>query len=375
MPLFLATTSKGLVEVLEDELKSIGIKPLERSPSGVSFESNWEGCYKANLHLRTATRIIKPVLDFPAYQLDDLYHNTLKHDFTKYIDPHQTIAVDASVRESKIRDQRMLALKIKDAIVDQFRDKFGERPNVDTERPSLRIMARLVKNQVSLAIDTSGSSLSQRGYRLDAGEAPLREHLAAALVLMSGWKPDQVLYDPMCGSGTILIEAAMIARKIAPGLLRKSFGFQFMKGFQKDAWGQLIDEAISAEIEIPEGQFFGTDLDSKVLRMAKANAERAGVLENIDFKRMAVTEITAPTEKAGYVITNPPYGERLGVEAELGDLYKDLAFAMKTHFKTWWLWLLSGNPDLTRALHLKATRKVPVHNGNIACRFLKYEIK
>jgi len=375
LPLFFAATSKGLVDVLDAEIKDLGLKVIEKGMGGVSFDSSWEGCYKANLHLRTATRIIKPVLDFPAYQLDDLYHNTLKHDFTKYIEPNQTFEIDASVRESKIRDQRMVALKIKDAIADQFRDKFGQRPDVNTKNPDLRVMARIVKNQVSLAIDTSGTSLNMRGYRIEAGEAPLRENVAAGLLMMSGWQPDQPLVDPMCGAGTILIEAAMIAKKMAPGLNRKAFGFQRLKGFQKEAWSSLIDEAIEQEVEMRPGILFGSDLDSKVLRAAKANAERAGVKECISFQRLSVTEIKAPPTEPGFVLTNPPYGERLGQEPELQDLYKDLAYSMKNHFKGWKLWMLSGNSELTRSLKLKAERKFPVWNGNINCRLLKYEIK
>jgi putative N6-adenine-specific DNA methylase len=240
MPEFFAVSSKGLIEVLESELKALGLTTTSRKPSGVGFESNWEGCYKANLHLRTATRILKPILDFPAYQYEELYDNVLKHDFTKYIDPNGTIAVDAVVRESKLSDQRMIALKVKDAIVDQFRDKFGVRPNVDTKNPWLKIVVRVVKNQVSMAIDTSGTSLSLRGYRSEAGDAPLREHLAAAIVQMTGWDKESVIYDPMCGSGTLLIEAALMARKIAPGTLSKGFCFQKFNGFQEDVWSRLV---------------------------------------------------------------------------------------------------------------------------------------
>jgi 23S rRNA G2445 N2-methylase RlmL len=370
------------MDVLFDELKELDLNPLSKNPSGVEFETNWEGCYKANLWLRTATRVIKPILDFPAYQLDDLYHNTLKHDFTKYITPDQTLAIDASVRESQIRDQRMVALKVKDAIVDQFREKFSVRPDVDSRKPALQVMVRVVKNQVSLAIDTSGVSLSQRGYRSEAGEAPLREHLAAGLLRMSGWEPGVPLIDPMCGSGTFLIEAALLAKRIAPGLLHKGFAFEKLQGFKSDVWERLVNEAMEAEVENPKGVFVGSDMDGKVLRAAKANADRAGVLDLIEFKRLSVTELKPPAEvdAAGLVMVNPPYGERLdserlGRDGELEDLYKDLAFSLRSHFAGWKLWLLSGNPELTRGLRLKASRKFPVYNGNINCRFLGYEIE
>ncbi len=379
MPLFFASTSRGLVDVLSEEIQSLGLEVREKTQAGVSFETNWEGCYKANLWLRTATRIIKPVLDFPAYQLDELYHNTLKHDFTKYIEPSQTIAVDAVVRESMIRDQRMVALKVKDAVVDQFRDKFGVRPDVDTRNPALRIMARVVKNQVSLAIDTTGEPLSFRGYRIEAGEAPLREHVAAGVLHLCGWAAakNKVIVDPMCGSGTFLIEAAMMARNMAPGLMRKRFAFQGIKGFQEEPWSKLVEEAIGAEIESSEVSFYGSDLDREVLRYAKRNIGRAGVDENIEFHRLSVTEIKPPegVTEPGLILVNPPYGARLGVTEELKDVYRDLAHALKTDFKGWTLWLLSGNEELSAALKLKASRRIPIHNGNIECRLLEYLIK
>lgn len=375
MPIFFASTSKGLIQPLEEELKSLDLKVVETGRSGVTFETNWAGCYLANLKLRCANKILKPILDFPAYQLDDLYHNTLKHDFTKYISLDQTFAIDAVVRDSKIRDQRMVALKIKDAIADQFRDKYGERPNVDSQNPHLPIVARLVKNQVSLALDTSGTPLSHRGYRTEQGMAPLREHLAAALVKLSGWDGKQVLYDPMCGSGTILIEAALIAKKAAPGLFRKGFAFQNWAGFQEDAWSEIIDQVSEEEIETPELKLFGSDIDRKIISVAKANAARAGVDENIEFKRASVTEIMPPTEEKGLIIVNPPYGDRLGITEDLKDVYRDLSFQLRQHFSGWTLWILSGNEDLTGALKMKATAKHKVFNGPIECRFLEYKVK
>jgi putative N6-adenine-specific DNA methylase len=325
--------------------------------------------------LRTATRILKPILDFPAYQYDDLYHNVLKHDFTKYIRVQDTLAIESVVRESQLKDQRMVSLKIKDAIVDQFREKFGSRPDVDTDNPALKVVARLVKNQVSLAIDTSGQSLSLRGYRTESGEAPLREHLAAGLIEMMNWDEKQTIYDPMCGSGTLLIEAALKAKKIAPGTLRKNFSFQKFLSFQEDVWRKLVEEALDKEVKETDLKLYGSDINGKLVRIAVANAERAATDDMIEFFKKSVTEIEPPTPEPGIIIVNPPYGERLGVTHELSDVYKDLAYSLKRKFQGWTLWLLSGNEELTRDLRLKAEKRIPVMNGNIECRFLMYPIK
>lgn len=375
MPEFFASTSKGLIPCLESEIKALGFKVLNTGHSGVTFETNWQGCYLANLKLRSANKVLKPILDFPAYQLEDLYHNTLKHDFTKYIELNQTFAIDAVVRNSKITDQRMVALKIKDAIADQYREKFGERPDVDSKNAHLPLVARLVKNQLSLALDTSGKPLSHRGYRKEQGEAPLREHLAASLVKLANWDEKMPIYDPMCGSGTILIEAALIARKTAPGLMRQSFAFQNWKTFQEEAWSEVIDQVVSEEQELPELKLYGSDLDGKIISVAKANAVRAGVEDNIEFHRTSVAEIMPPCEEKGLIIVNPPYGERMGVSEELKDVFRDLSFQLRTHFSGWTLWILSGNEDLTGALKMKATGKHKVFNGPIECRYLEYKIK
>ncbi|MFN8791124.1 MAG: class I SAM-dependent RNA methyltransferase [Bdellovibrionales bacterium] len=375
MPQFFASCPKGLVEPLENELRELGLQPYDRSQNGVFFDGNWESCYKVNLHSRFASRILKPILNFTAYRSEELYHNILKHDFTKYIDPQQTIKVEASTKESMLKDQRFIAMKVKDAIVDQFREKTGVRPSVDNERPDLIIYVKAYKNHFSVAIDTSGDSLFMRGYRLEAGEAPLKENLAAGLLQLSEWDRKTPIVDPMCGSGTILIEAAMMVMNIAPGSMRKRFGFMRLKGFQKDMWEQLVDEAVSAEKEdCGDLHFYGYDIERRVLMKAIENAKRAGVNGCIKFKRESVTTLTPPVEK-GLIVTNPPYGARLGDEDNLRDVYRDFSHTLKTQFKGWNAWILSGNKDLIADLKLKASRKHFVYNGSIECRFLRYEIR
>lgn len=373
MPQFFASTARGLVEPLELELKELGLKVTDRYIGGVFFESNWEGCYKANLHSRLASRILKPVLDFTAYQPEELYAQILRHDFTKYIKPNQTISIDASVTESKMRDQRFVAMKVKDAIVDQFREKFGVRPDVDNNNPALRIHVRAIKNQFNVAIDTSGDSLFKRGYRKEVGDAPLKENLAAGLLRLSEWDRQSPLVDFMCGSGTFLIEAAMMSMNIAPGINRKGFGFQNWLNYEEETWEKVIQEAMDAEKETLDFKFYGFDIDKRVLMNAKDNAKRAGVDEVIEFKKESVATVEPPVEK-GLIIVNPPYGARIGDEDNLRDVYRDLSFTMKHRFKGWDAWILSGNKDLIADLKLKSTRKHFVFNGNIECRFLKYSM-
>lgn len=370
---FFASCPKGLADLVETELKSLGIKTWEKTAGGVLFEATWAECYKVNLHSRFASRILKPVLDFPAYQNDELYNNIRKHDFTKYIKPEQTLAIDVVVKDCKLHDQRFVAMKIKDAIVDQFREKYGIRPDIDTENPSLRIHVRGVKNQFAVAVDTSGHSLFMRGYRLKTGEAPLKENLAAGLLGLAEWDQKTSIVDLFCGSGTILIEAAMMALNMAPGLQRKSFGFMNFVDFNESIWEKTVEAAIEAEKEELEFKFYGYDIDKKVLDIAKRNAKNAGVADFISFKTTAVSVALPPEEKC-VVICNPPYGSRIGDEDNLKDVYRDLGFTLKHRFTGCEAWILSGNKDLLQEMKLKSTRRHFVFNGNIECRFLKYEM-
>jgi len=373
MAIFFASTPKGLVEVLEKELQDMGFKTFERTAGGLAFETNWEGCYRANLHSRIASRILKPVLDFTAYQPEELYGQILKHDFTKYIRPDQTISIDVSVKESKMRDQRFVAMKIKDAVVDQFREKFGVRPDVDNINPALRIHVRAVKNNFAVALDTSGDSLFQRGYRKEVGEAPLKENLAAGLIALTEWQKDRPLVDLMCGSGTFLIEGAMMALNIAPGINRKRFGFMNWANYDEETWDRLVQEAMDNEKQELPFQFYGFDLDRRTVAKAKENARHAGVDHVIEFKTQPVATVEPPVE-SGLAICNPPYGARIGDEDNLKDVYRDLGFTLKHRFTGWDCWILSGNKDLIADLKLKSTRKHFVFNGAIECRFLKYSM-
>ncbi|MES3039301.1 MAG: THUMP domain-containing protein [Bdellovibrionota bacterium] len=374
MPEFLATCPRGLNEVLQQEIKAMGVSARDTIKSGVFFEGTWEDCYKVNLYSRIASRVVKPLLDFVAYQPEELYEHVRSHDFTKYIDKDQTFSIDASSEESKLGDQRYVAMKVKDAIADQFTDAFGSRPDVARENPDMIIVVKVFKNRFNIFLDTSGDSLFKRGYRMETREAPMKENLAAGLLALAEWKEEQPLIDPMCGSGTILIEAALRQKNIAPGVLRKRFGFQNLKNYNEDTWKKLVDEAIDKEREDVTPILFGYDIDRKALEAARANARRAGVDDIITFQKENVGTLTSPIPE-GVVITNPPYGARLGDEDNLRDVYRDFSHTLKVGFKGWDAWILSGNKDLIGDLKLKSSRKHFVFNGPLECRFLKYSMR
>lgn len=374
MPVFYAPAPRGLKEVLFNEFTDLKLKKLTKVASGVSFEGSWADCYRVNLQSRIANRILKPLTNFIAYEPDEFYRHISKHDFTKYIDPNQSLRVEASVTESKLRDQRFVALKTKDAIVDQFRDKFGERPSVDKERADLSIHVYGSRNEFYVYLDTSGDPLLQRGYRKETNQAPLKETLAAGLIYLAKWDKQTPIVDPFCGSGTILIEAALIARQIAPGGFRKHFAFEKLKNFDAPTFDKIMEEV--SELETPDVsiKFYGFDQDRESIRIAKANAKRAGVDDLIEFKQRDITQFTPPAPK-GIIITNPPYGMRMGDNAQLEWVYKDFAHVLKEHFNNWDTWILSGSQDLSKSLGLKASQRHQVFNGRIECRYLKYHIK
>lgn len=378
MPKFVAITSPGLTAPLMEELKDLGIEKLKENQRSVEFEGNWEMCYRANLGSSVATRILLPILEFPAYKPEDIYFNIKKHDFTKYISSSSNLWIDAKVEESALRDQRLLAMKVKDAIVDQFRDKYGERPSVSKD-DGLCLYLRGFKNKYVLSVDTSAPALNQRGYRVYAPEAPLKENVAAGLLGIAGWNGEMPIVDPFCGSGTILIEAALKYMKRAPGTLRKHFSVQGLNIFKEDSWEAALDFVISREREEDDGvegsqvRFYGYDVDGKAIKMARENAYQAGVDHLIEFKRQDVSELTAPVEM-GMIISNPPYGIRVGDEFFLGETYKNFAFALKNNFRNWNAWILSGNKDLTKHLAMRAERRYPIINGGIDCRFIHYRV-
>jgi len=370
---FFATTGKGLEEVLAGEIADLGGEEISVAVGGVAFAGNAALGPLANLWLRTANRVLLLLAEFPAVTPDDLYEGVAAVPWPELFSVRRTIAVDATVRDSGIAHSHFAAQKTKDAIVDRFRAAVGTRPDVDPASADVRINVRLVRDACTLSLDLSGESLNRRGYRADPTEASLRETLAAGMVLLTGWDGSVPLVDPACGAGTIPIEAALIATNTAPGLLRKEFSFQKLADFDRKSWETLLDEARGRVREKWRGLIQGSDLSREAIRGARENAVRAGVGGRIDFEVRDVRSL-APVSPPGIILCNPPYGVRMAAGIDEDSFYRAMGEAFKKRCRGWTAYLLSGNPDATRALKLKASRRIPLMNGPIDCRLLKYDL-
>jgi putative N6-adenine-specific DNA methylase len=370
---FFATTAKGVEEVLAGELTRLGAQGVTPESGGVRFGGGIEAAYRANLWLRTASRILTPVAEFPCETPEQLYQGVRSIKWSSYLNADLTLAVDCNLRDSAMTHSGFVALKTKDAIVDDLRDRLGRRPNVDTKDPDLRVNVRLFRNRCTVSLDFSGIPLDRRGYRLDRHEAPLKENLAAALVEFSGWDGSTPFVDPMCGTGTIAIEAAMKALRIAPGLSRPRFGFQRWPGFDRLLWQRLVKEARQEALRELPAPVIGSDISYPAIEMAKENARRAGVGEVLTLSQAPMTSLTPPPGP-GVLIVNPPYGKRLGDEEALRPLYKEIGDVLKQRCKGYTAFLFTGNLELAKSVGLKATRRIVLFNGPIECRLLKYEM-
>jgi len=370
---FFATTAKGVEEVLAAELVRLGAKGVGIESGGVRFGGGMEAAYRANLWLRTASRVLMPLGEFPCETPEQLYQGVRALAWSDYLTPDMTLAVDCNLRDSVLTHSGFVALKTKDAIVDQLRDQFGTRPNVDTKDPDLRVNVRLFRNRCTVSLDCSGAPLDRRGYRLDRHEAPLKENLAAALVELSGWDGSVPLVDPMCGTGTIVIEAALKGLRVPPGLSRKEFGFQRWRGFDAPLWDRVVAEAREGVLTTLPAPVQGSDISHSAVAMANENARRAGVLDQIALGRCQIAEL-APPPGPGVLILNPPYGKRLGEEEALKPLYKEIGDVLKQRCKGYTAYLFTGNLELAKSVGLKATRRIVLYNGPIECRLLKYEM-
>jgi len=367
-----AAVPRGAEEIAATELRALGVHGVQVGRGGVAFVADRAGLYKANLWLRTASRVLVQLAVFPCATPAELYGGVHAIDWTVLITPAMTLAVDCSLRDSALTHSGFVALKTKDAIVDRIREACGSRPNVDTASPDVRINIHLHKNVCTVSLDSSGDPLDRRGYRLERNEAPLRETLAAAVVALTGWDGSMPLADPMCGSGTIPIEAALVAGHVAPGLQR-SFGFQRWLDYDGMLWDQLLKEADSGICTLPVGLITGYDLDSRALKLASRNAAKAGFGGQLHFFHAAL-EAFQPEGEAGVVIINPPYGKRLGDEEELKELYCQIGDIMKKRCRGWTGYVLTGNLELAKYIGLKASRRFVLFNGAIECRLLRYEL-
>lgn len=366
----IAKTFQGLEEVLAQELTALGANEIEIGRRMVSFSGDKEMMYKANFCLRTAIRILKPIKHFTAKDADEVYEQIKAIRWEDYLDTDKTFAVDAVVFSEEFRHSKFVSYKVKDAIVDYFREKTGERPGVRVNKPDVLLNIHIAETKCTLSLDSSGESLHRRGYRQEAVEAPLNEVLAAGMILMTGWRGECDLIDPMCGSGTIPIEAALIARNIAPGVFRKEFGFEKWKDFDQDLFDAIYNDD-SQEREFTH-KIYGYDNNPKANEIAQHNVKAAGVSKDVILKIQPFQQFEQPAQKS-IIITNPPYGERISSEDLLG-LYQMIGERLKHAFTGNDAWILSYRDECFDQIGLKASIKVPLFNGALECQFRKYQL-
>lgn len=367
-----ATTQQFLEPVLAEELRKLGAEDIFKHNRAVSFYGNLETLYKANLCTRTALKIVVPFKKFNARNEYDLYDEVKKIEWENYLDVDGTLAIHTSLSTNYFNHSQFVSQKAKDAIVDRFRDKFGRRPSVDTEKPHLSIAIHIVHDQITISFDSSAESLHRRGYRTEQTLAPINEVTAAGMVMLTEWDGKGAFIDPMCGSGTILIEAALYARNIAPGLFRKHFGFMYWKGYDAVLWEKLVAEAKS-RIKETDTVFMGSDKTFKAIEIARANIERAGLDEDIRVSNKRFEEVKPPQGVNGLVIMNPPYGERLPID-EIGNFYKEIGDKLKQDFQGYTAWIISSNVAALKRVGLAASQRLPLFNGPLECKYYKFEL-
>ncbi len=366
-----AKTFDGLENILAEEIKSLGGQKVVIGKRAVSYYGDKKLLYDSNLCLRTAVRVLRPIQKFQVRTERQLYDKIYNIKWNKIFDLEQTFAVNAVVHSRNFNHSKYIALKTKDAIVDQFRNRTGKRPNIDTFRPNYRIDVYINGDNVIVSLDSSGDSLHRRGYKTEMHLAPLNEVLAAGLVLLAGWKGDRPLLDPMCGSGTILTEAASIALNLPVNFHRDYFGFQKWNDYDKDLYEKVREEALGRRKTF-EGKIYGSDKSFQYVRMAERNLDRLNLQEVIEISRKNFFKMEAPAQ-GGVIIMNPPYGERLN-EKDLLAFYKNIGDVLKQEFEGWEAWLISSNKDAVKNVGLRTSKKVPLYNGPLECRFCKYEM-
>lgn len=366
----IAKTFQGLEEVLAQELTELGADNIEIGRRMVSFTGDKEMMYRANFCLRTAIRILKPIKHFTAQNADEVYDAVKSIEWTDFLNNTDSFAVDAVVFSETFRHSKFVAYKVKDAIVDYFRERTGNRPSVRINNPDLAINIHIAENQCTLSLDSSGESLHRRGYRQEQVEAPLNEVLAAGMILMTGWRGECDLIDPMCGSGTIPIEAALIARNIAPGVFRKEFGFEKWKDFDKELFDSIYNDD-SQEREFTH-KIYGYDNSIKAIAIAQHNVKAAGAGKDIVLKVQPFQQFEQPEEKS-IIITNPPYGERISSDDLMG-LYEMIGERLKHAFTGNDAWVLSYREECFDQIGLKASDKISLFNGALECQFRHYQM-
>ena len=371
-PRYFATCPKGLEAALADELLELGLQEVVAGNAGVAFGGGWAACHRANLHSRIASRVLWCLGQGRYDHEDDVYELAQSLPWPDWFSVDRTIRVHVSAIASPLKSLEFITLRIKDAVCDRFRAQVGSRPSVSTVEPDMRIHAFLTANEVTLYLDTSGEPLFKRGWRRRSIEAPLRENLAAGILRLTGWQPEEPLLDPMCGSGTFIVEAAQIALGVAPGAGRH-FAFERFEHHDAPAWEAARDAATASRLPVRELAIFGSDTDRSALTAAKDNLREAGVGGAARIQFADVLSLAPPAE-TGVLVANPPYGVRMGDSDELAAFYPLLGNALKRGFAGWRAFLFSGDTRLPKLIGLKPQRRTPLFNGAIECRLLEYRI-
>ena len=379
---FFATAAKGLEPLVANELKVLGMKEVKEARGGASFEGSRADAYRACLWLRTANRVLMPIARFAAPDAEALYAAVRKMPWEQDVSPDGTLAVDFGGTSETISNTQFGAQKVKDAIVDRFRDLTGRRPSVDRVRPDLQVNCHLHRGLVTVSVDLSGDSLHMRGYRESGVTAPLKENLAAALLLKCGWpeiaKAGGSFVDPLCGSGTLVIEAALMAGDVAPGLLRDYWGFQGWLKHDQRTWEETLMQARERQ-NAARGQgpvILGADMDAKAILASQKNARVAGIAPMVRFEHKVLDQNNLPaTLRPGLVVTNPPYGERLGTVETLGPLYKGIGDWLKHYCLHWKAGVITDNTDLAKQVGLRARKINSFYNGALECKLLQFEVE
>jgi putative N6-adenine-specific DNA methylase len=368
---YFATCPRGLEGILADELKALGASSLAPTDGGVGFAGDLAVCYRANLESRVATRILLQVGQGKYQSEDDLYKAALALPWPKWFAVERTFMVKVTAVKCPLKSLEFVTLRIKDAVCDKFREANGKRPYIDTKQPDMRIHAYLTADEYRYYLDTSGASLFQRGQRKASVEAPLRENLAAGILKLSGWQPGTPLLDPMCGSGTFLLEAVMMALDMAPGVQR-GFAFQKLANYDAALWNGMRQQALERVKPIDFMEIYGSDLDPKAVRSAKQNLEEAGLLEAVWLSQKDFTGLEAPAE-SGVLVTNPPYGVRIGEDEVLAALYPKMGETLKRSFAGWNTYFLTSDLRMPKLMRLAPSKRTPLFNGPLECRL--FEIK
>jgi putative N6-adenine-specific DNA methylase len=367
----IAKTVFGLEPVLARELGELGATGVEIRNRAVAFQGDTALLYRANYCCRTALRILKPLFVFTLTTQEDLYTKVKEFPWETVMDPSSSLAIDAVISYTVFTNSQFVAQRSKDAIVDRLRDQSGKRPSVDLENPDLRISVHLFRDQCTVSLDSSGSSLHKRGYRKSTGLAPISEVLAAGLIKLSEWDPAMPLYDPMCGSGTLLLEAALLAKHIPSGYFRESFGFMKWKDFDQALWQRVKAEADSGITSAPVA-LFGSDQASRAIRSAMENFRYIGMENEVRFVTGSFADAVPPAEK-GFIICNPPYDERIAIEDSMA-FYKMIGDVLKQNFAGYTAWFISSDLEAIKFVGLRPSRRIAVFNGPLECRFIRFDL-